>query len=284
MNKLNIGIIGLGYVGKACKEVFSSFFNVLSYDINNSGSEASIKDLVNKSDILFLCLPTPMNKDGSCNISIIENVLSEVSGYKDSICVIKSTITPGSSDFFEKKFNNLKIFFNPEFLTEANFINDFKTQDRIIIGSSDDMGAIYYSKIVDIYTEAFPGVKIIKLSLKEAELVKYFTNSFLALKVSYANEFFRLCKKLDIDYYSVLDVATLDKRIGKSHFTVPGPDGKFGFGGACFPKDLNAIIDVFKKNGLDPHLLEAAWKRNISEDRPEKDWEKLVGRAVVEDE
>ena len=279
MKKINVGIIGLGYVGKACHEVFSEYFNTFSYDINGSGSESSLKSLIDKSNILFLCLPTPMNKDGSCNINIVQNVLSEINSYKHTISVIKSTIPPGSSSYFEKIFTNLKIYFNPEFLTEANFINDFKQQDRIVIGSSDDN----FSVIYDLYQESFPNVKIIQCSLKEAEMVKYFTNSFLALKVSYSNEFFKLCEKLDINYDTVVDISTHDKRINRSHFSVPGPDGKFGFGGTCLPKDLSSIIDIFEQNHLTPHLLKAAWERNITEDRIEKEWEQLVGRAVVED-
>ena len=277
MSQLNIGIIGLGYVGKACQSVFSNFFNVFTFDINGSGSEGSLIDLVEKVDILFLCVPTPMNNDGSCNLDIVESILSDVNNVKNSVFVIKSTIPPGSSTNFENKFKNLKIYFNPEFLTEANFIEDFKNQNRIIIGSSDKN----FNLIDKIYKHSFPNTKIIKCSLEEAEMVKYFINAFLSVKVSYANEFFDLCNELNINYDTVANIAQFDKRLGNSHFQVPGPDGKFGFGGSCLPKDINSVIDICSKNNVKSYVLKAAWDRNINKDRKERDWEQLVERAVV---
>tara|TARA_X000000368_G_scaffold290505_1_gene230822 strand:+ start:2417 stop:3262 length:846 start_codon:yes stop_codon:yes gene_type:complete len=280
MNSINIGIIGLGYVGKACESIFSNFFNTYTFDINGSGSENSLKTLVGKVDILFICVPTPMNADGSCNLEIVETVLTDINDCKNSICIIKSTITPGSSTYFEKKFKNLKIYFNPEFLTEANFIEDFKNQTQIIIGSSDKN----FNLIEKIYQLSLPNAKIIKCNFEEAEMVKYFINTFLAVKVSYANELFNLCNKMNIDYKKVSEIAQHDDRLGSSHFKVPGPDGKFGFGGSCFPKDINSLIDIFNKKGVKSYVLKAAWDRNTNEDRINRDWEQLIGRAVVKND
>lgn len=277
MNSINIGIIGLGYVGKACKSTFSNFFTTYTFDINDSGSENSLKKLVDKVDILFICVPTPMNDDGSCNLNIVEKVLSDINDYKNSVCIIKSTITPGSSAIFEKKFKNLKIYFNPEFLTEANFIEDFKSQNQIIIGSSDSN----FNLIEKIYQLSLPNAKLIKSSFEEAEMVKYFINAFLAVKVSYANELFNLCDKMNIDYNKVSEIAQHDSRLGNSHFKVPGPDGKFGFGGSCFPKDINSLIDIFNKKDVKSYVLKAAWARNAKQDRKNKDWEQLIERAGV---
>lgn len=280
MIKINIGIIGLGYVGRACESVFSNFFNTLTFDINGSGTENSLNELVQKVDILFICVPTPMNDDGSCNLNIVEKVLSDINNYKHNVCVIKSTIPPGSSSLYEKKFKNLKIYFNPEFLTEANFIEDFKNQNQIIVGSSDTN----FDLIDKIYELSLPKAQIIKCSFEEAEMVKYFINAFLAVKVSYANELFNLCDKMNIDYDKVSRIAQYDHRLGNSHFTVPGPDGKFGFGGSCFPKDINSLIDIFSKKDVKSYILKAAWNRNINEDRMDRDWEKLIGRAVVKND
>ena len=278
MDNIKLGVVGVGYVGKACIEFFSEQYQVFSYDINNSGSEKSLTNLILKSDIIFICLPTPMNDDGSCNTSIIESVLFDINNQqKKSICVIKSTIPPGTSSNFSRKFSNIEICFNPEFLTEANYIEDFKNQSRIIIGGKDSGDTV-----VKLFTHSFPNAEVIKCKFEEAEMVKYFTNSFLATKVAFANEYYSLCKKMGIDYNKVSSIAMLDTRIGKSHFSVPGPDGAFGFGGSCFPKDLNSIINTFKRNNIHSYVLNSVWERNIEEDRTDQDWNELKGRVVSE--
>jgi UDPglucose 6-dehydrogenase len=280
MKSLSIGIVGLGYVGSACSEVFSQFFNVNTFDIQKKSTENSLSDLVLNSEIIFLCLPTPMNTDGSCNFDIIDQTLNEINQISNVSCVIKSTIPPGTTSYFQNKFKNLKFFFNPEFLTEANFVNDFKNQDKIIIGSGDTN----FSIIDEVYKESFPNTSIIHCPFEEAELVKYVINTFLAVKVSFANEIYSLCENLDIDYSTIKEIVAKDKRIGSSHLSVPGPDGKFGFGGSCFPKDINSLLDIFKKNQLKSYVINSAWSRNIKIDRTEKDWEQLKGRAIVSDE
>ena len=108
------------------------------------------------------------------------------------------------------------------------------------------------------------------------------TNSFLATKVSFANEMKMICDKMNIDYDKVVEYSTYDDRLGKSHWAVPGPDGKLGFGGSCFPKDINALIHLGLELDMLPQVLMAAWKTNLDV-RPEKDWEELKGRAVMDD-
>ncbi len=276
LDNIKIGVVGIGYVGKACIEFFNQYYTVYSYDINSSGTEKSLHNLVLKADIIFICVPSPMKKDGSCDTSIVENVLQEINNHNEALVVIKSTLTPGTSKKLSKKFQKLKIFFNPEFLTEANFIEDFKNQNRIIIGGDR------CNLLKNLYTDSFPNAEIVECKLEEAEMVKYFTNAFLATKVSFANEFYSLCTKMDINYETVVDIAMLDNRLGKSHFSVPGPDGNFGFGGSCFPKDLMAIMTLFKTNNIKPYVLNSVWERNIKEDRKAQDWKKLIGRAVSE--
>tara|TARA_B100001750_G_scaffold112150_1_gene88610 strand:- start:3255 stop:4151 length:897 start_codon:yes stop_codon:yes gene_type:complete len=286
---VNIGIIGLGYVGTALEHVFkknNSVHTVETFDINKPCSISSTEKLVNKSEIIFLCLPTPMKNDGSCDIRIVKEVISDINYISSSnkinkkLVVIKSTISIGSTDNFIKEFNNVDIVFNPEFLREATFIDDFENQNRILIGGSISNS----EKLEAFYDKIFPSVPIIKTSAKIAESVKYFTNSFLAVKVSFANEMKTLCDKLDVDYDEVVKAAILDKRLGNSHWGVPGPDGKNGFGGACFPKDLASLINQFSSNDVKSYILKASWERNIDVDRQEKDWEHLKGRAISENE
>ena len=259
----NIGIIGLGYVGKAVLHGFASN-NIYTFDISEDCTENNLEDLSDKADIIFVCVPTPMREDGSCSIDIVKQVLNDLDSYsRKHEVIIKSTIPPGTSSYFENKYTNLNIIFNPEFLTEANFYDDFMKQDRIILAGKN------LSIAEDLYQKNFPQAEIIKLKYGEAEMVKYFSNSFLALKVSFANEIYSLCYKLNIDYDQVIKAATKDKRIGTSHLSVPGPDGKKGFGGSCFPKDMNALLAVFENNDVESIVLKAVWERNQTIDRNE---------------
>jgi nucleotide sugar dehydrogenase len=285
----NIGIIGNGFVGKAVKESFKKYFDVFIFDLDKRKANVeSLKELISKCKMIFLCLPTPMNlDDGSCHLGILENTLEEINDWCDEMefygleqrtIIIKSTIQPGTTEKWNKIYKKIDIAFNPEFLTEANSIEDFKNQNRIIIGSNRKVGA----KIKSIYSKVFPKVPIIKTSSTIAEMIKYFTNCFLAMKVSYANEIYQICEKLDIDYDKVVEYAVRDERIGASHLNVPGPDGDFGFGGHCFPKDLNALIHLAEKQGLslDINVLKAVLETN-NKVRTDRDWEQQEGRAVI---
>tara|TARA_R100001509_G_scaffold126322_1_gene79787 strand:+ start:1767 stop:2609 length:843 start_codon:yes stop_codon:yes gene_type:complete len=274
---INIGIVGQGFVGTAVREGLKKHFNIQTYDYDlNKATCNTLEDLVNKSEVIFVCLPTPMLKNGQCDIAIVEDTIMKIDqiGKKRTI-VIKSTVPPGTCALFEKCCQNISIVFNPEFLTEANFIEDFKNQKRIIVGGERPASTM----VKNIFRKAFPQTPIIKTSSTVAECVKYFTNTFLATKVSFANEFKQICNSIDVDYDKVLEYALYDERIGKTHLSVPGPDGKLGYGGSCFPKDVNALIYFCNSIGIEPSVLESVWKKNL-EVRPEKDWEKLKGRAV----
>jgi len=282
---MKVGVVGLGYVGSACENLFKEYFDLNTFDINKSCNCSNIQELTNKSDIIFICLPTPMRKDRSCDLSIIESVLEQINDEgQEKYVVIKSTVEVGTTDRFSKKYNNLVFIFNPEFLTEANFLEDFKNQDRIIIGSHHDKAKKYLTELYRTIYSKENEVKIETTLPVNAEMVKYVTNSFLAVKVSYANEIYELCKNLNADYDEIIKLATLDRRLGDSHWAVPGPDGKFGFGGSCFPKDINSLINTFTEKNIDSYILNASWQRNITKDRPEKDWESLKGRAISKDD
>ena len=277
---MKIGIVGQGYVGTAVKEVFSKHYETNTFDLNGKCNCTDIEDLVDKSDIIFVCVPTPMKKDGSCDTSIVEGVVNEIDDVDitDKIVAIKSTIPPGTTNRLNKKCKNISVIFNPEFLTEANFIDDFKNQNRIIIGGERPST----TKLRQVYSLVFPNAKIVKTGSITAEMVKYFTNTFLATKVSFANEMKQICDELKIDYDKVVEYSTYDERLGKSHWAVPGPDGKLGFGGSCFPKDLNALIDLCYEKSIKANTLFGAWETNL-EVRPEQDWKELKGRAVVDE-
>ena len=190
--------------------------------------------------------------------------------------MIKSTISPGTTDRLNKKYKKISVIFNPEFLTEANFIEDFKNQKRIILGGTRK-GT---NKLRQIYGYVFPKAHIIKTGSKTAEMVKYMTNTYLATKVSFANEIYQVCEKLKIDYDKVVEYSTLDERLGYSHWSVPGHDEDFGFGGHCLPKDLEALISLADDYDLDVDVLRSVRHTN-DKVRKNRDWERMKGRAVV---
>ena len=217
-----------------------------------------------------------MYEDGSCDLSIISNTIKSIKDTDpEKIVVIKSTVVPGTVQKLIDSYDE-NIIFNPEFLTEANAANDFEMQDRIILGGYGEA----LRKCEEFFKHYFQNSKIILCSPTEAELVKYVTNTFLTTKVAYANEIYNICKSLEVDFNNLSTIFTLDKRLGESHWSVPGPDGKYGYGGSCFPKDINALIYFANSINVATPVLNTVWKRNIEIDRPEQDWKGLVGRAV----
>lgn len=272
---MNVGIIGQGFVGNAIYQKFKSFFKVYTYDLKKNLSNSTYKELVKNCKLIFVCVPTPMNKDGSCDVELVREVLSKLNNVTKAIIVNKSTVIPGTTEKFNKEFKNLEIVFNPEFLTERNSVIDFNNQDRIILGGPRPAT----TEIKQVYSKVFPKAYVIKTGSTHAEMIKYFTNSFLATKVSFANEIHELCTALNLDYDKVIEYATLDERLGNSHWAVPGPDGDLGFGGHCFPKDLSAIINMTDKLGLTNNVLKAT-KQSNDKLRKNRNWEKMKGRAV----
>ena len=275
-----IGIIGQGFVGNAVYQKFKNYYDVLTYDLDESKCNSNVNEIICNCTNIFVCLPTPMNKDGSCNISIVEQVLAGINLTTDNLeternIIIKSTIPPGTTAKWNRRFESLNIVFNPEFLTEANAVSDYENQDRIILGGVRPAT----TELKTIFSKVFPKAHIIKTDSTHAEMVKYLTNTFLATKVSFANEMYSLCNQLNVDYDKVVEYATLDDRLGKSHWNVPGPDGDFGFGGHCFPKDLAAILHLSEELNTMNNVLCAVQETNNNV-RKNRDWEQMKGRAV----
>lgn len=283
MNK-NIGIIGQGFVGNAVNQGLKSHFNILTYDKYQADkSNSTLLEIVKQCSVIFVCVPTPMNSEtGEAYTGIVESVIKDLDYFatsmnKPTIAVIKSTIPPGTTVKLDNSTTKLRVAFNPEFLTEANAVNDFLTQDRIIIGANHRSTS---ETIAELYQHAFPNATIIEQDATSAEMVKYVSNCFLAVKVSFANEMYDLCNAVGANWHEVVDAVKLDRRMGTSHWQVPGPDGHRGFGLSCFPKDINAMIQAGAAKNINMSTLKGAWAKNL-EVRPERDWEELKGRAVI---
>src|SRR6056300_831988 len=270
-----IGIIGQGFVGNAIYQKFKDYYEINTYDLDSSKCNSSEQETLD-NDIVFVCLPTPMNSDGSCNVSLVESAIKRCSEFGiTKTVVIKSTVSPGTTARINSLYPNMDIVFNPEFLTERNAVKDYENQTRIILGGPRP-GT---TELKQIFTKVFPKAHIIKTDSTHAEMVKYLTNTFLSVKVSFANEIYQLCEKLNIDYDKVVEYATYDDRLGKSHWGVPGHDGDFGFGGHCFPKDLSALINLSDNLETISNVLNATRDTNDSV-RKNRDWEQMKGRAV----
>jgi UDPglucose 6-dehydrogenase len=279
-----IGIIGRGFVGSAVEFGFSAQTGcdaqVRVYDKDPSKSLHTLKETVNKSDFIFLSVPTPSNPDGSMHLGILESALQDiqlVNKRKDNIILIRSTVTPGTTTKLCKKFKKLNIVFNPEFLTERSAKFDFINQSRFILGGRKRNTA----RVAELYKWRFgDSVPCIESNFETAEMVKYMNNCFFATKVSFMNEMKQIADKANVDWDLAVEGFVRDGRVGHSHLAVPGPDGRFGFGGSCFPKDVQAMIDFGSHLNLNMNTLKGVWETNL-EVRPERDWEKLEGRAII---
>jgi len=278
--KQKIGIVGNGFVGSAVRYGFSPNVGcdaeVKVYDKDPNKSTDKLSDVIN-SDIIFLSVPTPSNLDGSMNIDIVDRALTDIDGYgTNAVILLRSTVVPGTTKKLQDKYPNLRLVFNPEFLTERSANFDFINQDRVILGG--DINDVEVAE--DLFKSRFGStLSILKTNYETAELIKYMTNTFFATKISFLNDMKLIADKSGVIWEDAVDGFIRDGRVGHSHLNVPGHDGKYGFGGSCFPKDIQALINFGEELGVEMSVLKGAWKTNLKV-RPEKDWEKLKGRAV----
>jgi len=270
-----IGIIGNGFVGSAIASGFALHADVYVYDVDPKRTINTFKEVL-ECEFIFICVPTPMNINNSnkIDLSIVRSVFKRISEHnnKNTIFILKSTVTPGTTNKLSAEFSNLNIVFNPEFLTERTARLDFINTSRIVIGGKQDL----CQRVKTLYRDRFQHTKIVCTDATSAEFTKYMCNSFFSTKISFLNEMRQAVDKLGLDWDNIIQGFLLDGRIGNSHTDVPGHDGNFGFGGKCFPKDLNAFINFFNDINIKPTVLSAVWEKNL-EVRQELDWEKIEG-------
>ena len=277
----NIGIIGHGFVGKSVEFGFSNPKEV-GHDIrvhDKFKESCPLKEVLDKSEVLFLCLPTPFHEEElKIDLSIYDEAIDEICPQIENqgkILVIKSTVVPGTTERYAKKYPNVPFVFNPEFLTEANYLMDFVNPTRIVFGSSNDWVS---QTMIMLYRTMphFVNTPILTMGSTAAEVVKYQCNVLLAGKIAMANVFYDLCKEMNVQYTDVQKAVGMDDRIGPSHMDITT---ERGFGGKCFPKDLGAFIGKCNEIGVDGKILEEIFNYN-SRIRKIKDWHEIAGATV----
>lgn len=289
-----VGVIGYGYVGQAVEHFFKKACKTLVYD-KAKPELGTLESVVRNSEIIFVAVPTPMRTDGSCFTGIVESVILDIKeeakrierNTNSFIVIVKSTVRPGFTEEIQGKYLNMRILFSPEFLTEKSSIKDFQTTNRIIVGGDEDDALVVFKFFEGVMPERIASNRLSLLHCDNptvAEMVKLFTNGILMTKVMFANEVYLMCQKLGIDYNEVRMLSVLDPRIGASHTLVPGPDGKLGAGGHCFPKDINNLRYTAWEMGIAEKIFSAVISRNDEVRKDEdKDWLQMQGRAVIDE-
>lgn len=253
IKKTFIGIIGVGMVGNALRKYFNkNGYKLFLYD---KGKNIGSMEEVNKADVIFICVPTPFDKKGGFDLSFVEESCVNIRGSK--IIIIKSTVLPGTTEKLQKIYPQHKFLFNPEFLVEKRADKDMQNPERQIIGYTGSSRKLA-QKILSILPDAV-FKKVIKAS--EAEMVKYFGNTFLSIKVIFGNQMYDLCNNLGISYDHVKECVSADKRIGPSHLDIYD-SGYRGYGGKCLPKDIKSLIQFADGRGIDLKLHKTAEEIN----------------------
>ena len=236
---MKLGIIGHGFVGSAVDQGFTR--DCAKFIVDPKHNNNSIQDLIAfQPAATFVCVPTPKTGSGEANVSIVESVLTELDHYQNHLVIIKSTVPAYQLKKFQDSFKNLNIVYNPEFLTEKNYIEDFRNPPMHVFGgdreNTDQVEQLYKNHSVCSECPVF------HTDTLTASFVKYSINSFLATKVTFFNELYDVYQSQGgKNYEQLIRMISTDKRIGKTHMNVPGHNGERGYGGSCFPKDTAAL-------------------------------------------
>jgi UDPglucose 6-dehydrogenase len=257
-NPPTVGIVGLGFVGGAIRDSFEYHSRLVLVDSNPVRGIHPFSDLA-KCQCVFICVPSPQGDDGVCDTSILEDVLAQLKAMDyQGVIVSKCTAPPNVYERLNDEFPNL--VHAPEFLTAANAVQDYANGEFAIIGGKVSAYRHEAERFIRLSQQNLKNVQ--HCTIGEASLAKYAINSFLATKVIFMNELWGIAVASGLDYDTIASMVKMDKRIGLSHMQVPGPDGAFGFGGACFPKDTSALLKYAESLSITPMVLDAAVRKN----------------------
>lgn len=244
---MKIGIVGLGVVGSACRQGFELIGHTVN--VHDIKMDTHLKDLLD-TEIIYVCVPTPENTDGSCNTDAIEQTIAELSelNYK-GVVALKSTSSPGTTQKLIDKYK-LRICFVPEFLRERCAVDDFINNHELLAVGTDD------PEIFEIVVKSHGSLPkhTSMLNSTEAEVLKYFSNVFNAVRVVFSNNIYEICKSMDLDYTKIKDTYLLRNTASPDYMDVN--EDLRGYGGMCLPKDTKALDALVKQLGLDLKLFE----------------------------
>lgn len=248
----SVGIIGLGTVGGALEAFFrTTGRSIARYDtLKGIGSAAE----VSQASVLFICVPTPFDAAIGFDVSAVETALKSIQGSK--VVVIKSTVLPGTTLRLQGMFPQHQLLMSPEFLREVSAVEDTMHPDRQLVGYTAASRSVA-DEVLAVLPRA-PYERVVPATA--AELVKYFTNTFLATKVTLANEFYDLAQHFGVPYEALAEALGQDARIGPSHLKVNPSDR--GYGGKCLPKDVSALAQLVGELGLDASVIQAVDEHN----------------------
>lgn len=258
-HELKIGIIGLGFVGNAIEKSYygDPYIKIVKIDNDQNKQCVGTYNDLKETEAVFVCVPSPQRDDGSCDTSMLCEVLSNLKNYH-GVIISKSTAPPDVYELLQESHPNLVHV--PEFLTAANAVVDYSRGKLLIIGGKIPVYMREAERIIKIGQREIENT--VFCSIGEASLIKYTINTYLATKVIFMNEVAQLTEKLGYKWDNISQAIQQDPRIGPSHNQVPGPDGKYGFGGACFPKDTSALLKFAEDQGISMNVLGAAVKKN----------------------
>jgi UDPglucose 6-dehydrogenase len=278
-----VGIIGGGFVGNAVAHGFRRVTGVKVYDVDPDKATHHFNEVA-EQDFVFVCVPTPTNAEsGDQDTSILRSVVHRIEaaaddGWDVGTVVVKSTVLPGVVINLVHAYPGLRFLSNPEFLMERTAVYDFRNPKRVVIGS-DLVSAVHAMDLEELYREMLgPMIQppFIHVKHDTAALIKYASNCFSAVKISFFNHVKQICDKLGLNYADVLHGVLGSGWVNPMHTRVPGPDGRPGFGGKCFPKDMMALARYMAELDLDAYVIHAALALN-DKIRTDRDWERIDG-------
>lgn len=256
-----VGICGVGFVGSAMQKSFENRgINVIPYDKYKNGGIGKFEDLLS-TDILFLALPTIYDENrGSYDLEPIKETLQKLEelGYT-GVIVNKSTVEPTTTQILAEQYG-VSIIHNPEFLTAATAFEDFDNQKHIVLGQTTTCSDEQIGLVKDFYAQNYPDAEISLCKSNESECMKSYVNCFYAAKIQFFNELFLNCQSIDTDFNVVRDLMLKNGWINPMHTIVPGTDGQLSYGGLCFPKDTNALLQFMKRHNVRHGVLDAVVK------------------------